>query len=156
MPNRLPEQSVIHDYLNDEPLAVIVSRYGCSRSAIHNLLRRKGVTPRPKPSGARHPNWRGGRRLNAYGYVLVWADPEDALAQAMRFKNDAYVLEHRLVVARKLNRPLTSGEQVHHIDGDKTNNDISNLQLVSSHPNGVCLICGECGSDNIIQKELND
>jgi hypothetical protein len=37
--------------------------------------------------------------------------------------------EHRLVMERVLGRPLTTNENVHHIDGDRTNNDPSNLEL---------------------------
>lgn len=43
-----------------------------------------------------------------------------------------WVPEHRLVMARKLGRELSSGEHVHHIDGDKENNDPANLLLVDA------------------------
>lgn len=39
--------------------------------------------------------------------------------------------EHRIVMERALGRPLTPDETVHHIDGDKLNNHISNLQILS-------------------------
>jgi len=42
------------------------------------------------------------------------------------------ILEHRLVAAESLGRPLKVGEVVHHIDGNNLNNDISNLLLLSS------------------------
>ena len=45
--------------------------------------------------------------------------------------------EHRLVMERKLDRPLKSSERVHHIDGDKLNNDPSNLEIwTHAHPSG--------------------
>lgn len=46
------------------------------------------------------------------------------------------ILEHRLIMAEKLNRPLISSEIVHHIDGDRKNNDSNNLILVDNekHP----------------------
>lgn len=42
-----------------------------------------------------------------------------------------YVREHILVMEKHLGRYLTDDEVVHHIDRNKLNNDISNLQLMS-------------------------
>ena len=39
--------------------------------------------------------------------------------------------EHRVVAERVLGRPLIRGEIVHHIDGNKRNNDPSNLQVMT-------------------------
>lgn len=39
---------------------------------------------------------------------------------------------HRTVAERILGRPLKPGEIVHHIDGNKRNNDPSNLMIFSS------------------------
>ena len=46
---------------------------------------------------------------------------------------NGYVLEHRLVMARSLGRPLAPTEVVHHRDHNKTNNSLSNLELFESH-----------------------
>jgi len=43
--------------------------------------------------------------------------------------NGKKVYEHRLVMAEALGRDLTADEVVHHIDGDRLNNAIENLQL---------------------------
>lgn len=43
-----------------------------------------------------------------------------------------YILEHRKVMEDHLGRFLDPSERIHHIDGDKTNNRIENLQLFSS------------------------
>lgn len=39
---------------------------------------------------------------------------------------------HRLVMEKKIGRPLKEGEVVHHIDGNKRNNHPDNLMLFSS------------------------
>ena len=46
--------------------------------------------------------------------------------------NNRYIKEHRLVIEKYLNRKLSSQEIVHHIDGNKSNNKLSNLYLYSS------------------------
>lgn len=45
--------------------------------------------------------------------------------------NGKYIREHRLVVEQYLGRKLESWEEVHHIDGNGLNNDISNLLILS-------------------------
>ena len=41
------------------------------------------------------------------------------------------IREHQYVMEMHLNRRLTKGEVVHHIDGDKTNNNLDNLYLTT-------------------------
>jgi hypothetical protein len=49
-----------------------------------------------------------------------------------------WLLEHRYVMENFLGRSLMRGESVHHRDGDRLNNELSNLELwVRPQPNGV-------------------
>lgn len=68
-----------------------------------------------------------------------------------------YVPQHVLVMEESLGRYLDGkNESVHHIDGDKTNNDISNLQLRKKfHGRGQKWACADCGSRNILAVELD-
>lgn len=47
------------------------------------------------------------------------------------FNSKGYVPEHRLVVESYLKRYLQSDEIIHHIDGNKKNNDLKNLQITT-------------------------
>jgi len=87
----------------------------------------------PHRIGPDHWNWGGGRLINNgkyKGYVDLWMNPNDPL-NIMRGKR-GYVLEHRLVMARHLGRPLLSSELVHHKNGIKTDNRIENLEITSN------------------------
>jgi len=70
-------------------------------------------------------NWRGGRRINSQGYVLIYCPDHP-------FARQRCVREHRVVMEKHIGRYLSPSEVVHHIDKNKTNNDIKNLMLFSS------------------------
>lgn len=127
---------------------------GRSQSFVSRTLRRSGVRPFFRV-GSNHGMWTGGRIFDDNGYVRVRIDADDPMA-TMRL-HDGYVMEHRLVMARKLGRALLRSETVHHIDGDKQNNAESNLQLRhGKHGKGVVLCCRDCGSRNIGPLEIHE
>lgn len=85
--------------------------------------------------GEENPSWRGGRRKHISGYVYVLIDNDDPM-RCMAGR-DPYVFEHRLVMARHLERPLKENETIHHKNGNKLDNTIDNLELwVINHSNG--------------------
>ncbi|MFA6358854.1 MAG: HNH endonuclease signature motif containing protein [Candidatus Omnitrophota bacterium] len=76
--------------------------------------------------------WKGGKYLDGAGYrhVIVSALSKTVqnLVAPMTMSN-GYLLEHRLVMALKLNRPLEKNEVVHHLNGIKNDNQPENLFL---------------------------
>jgi len=71
-----------------------------------------------------HPAWKGGRLIDGDGYVRVYAPDHFAP------RKGGYILEHRLIMERLLNRPLWPKECVHHKDHNRQNNDPINLELI--------------------------
>ena len=91
---------------------------------------------RKRMKGAGNPAWKGGvtyfKRKGRYAnqsikYVRC---PEAFLPMA---RKDGYVMEHRLLVAMELGRPLLRSEVVHHRNHDATDNRIENLVLFASN-----------------------
>lgn len=102
--------------------------------------------PPYRPGGLPRELWR--ETNSGRGYRVRYLSADDPMF-AMTDKNGC-VLTHRLVVARSLGRPLSRWETVHHVDGDRRNNDLSNLQLRrSDHGAGVRFACRDCGSHNV-------
>lgn len=156
---------------SDEVIAWAVSQYeggrseqsiadelGISQGAVSNRLIAEGVITRgPAPRGDKHHSWKGGRTVNDDGYVKV--RPTAADLTVCTPDSNGYVLEHRLVMARALGRPLLPHptETVHHKDGDHGHNDLSNLQLRrGNHGIGVVLQCRSCGSHDVEAVEIAD
>ena len=66
-----------------------------------------------------HPNWKGKRNNCGYYYIYHPKHPNAP--------KSGYISEHRFIAEQLVGRILNHDEFVHHIDMDKTNNDISNL-----------------------------
>ena len=77
--------------------------------------------------GSNNPRWNGGKHLKySSGYIEI-SCPSHPYADQR-----GYVYEHRLVMEKHIGRYLLPEEIVHHKDLNKTNNDISNLQIVTA------------------------
>lgn len=103
-----------------------------------------------KVEGEKHHLWNGGRYINKQGYVVLNIRSNDPYIEMCKDKKKGRILEHRYIMAKHLGRLLEVYESVHHIDGNKENNDISNLQLrVGFHGSGQSCKCRNCGSTDI-------
>jgi hypothetical protein len=74
-------------------------------------------------------NWRGGKQLEASGYILINVF---GFNHPFATKRNT-VKEHRLVMEKHLGRYLLPSEIVHHINGDRSDNRIENLKLFGNN-----------------------
>ena len=87
-------------------------------------------------TGVLNPAWKGGltyrnrKGLYAAQPIKYVRCPTPMLTMA---RKDGYVMEHRLLVALKINRQLMRSEVVHHINHNATDNRIENLMLFSTN-----------------------
>ena len=152
------ESEVTRLYTEEEQSqSELARRFEVSQSLIRRILNERGVGLRPAaiPSGEGHPNWRGGKSMTGEGYVLVKIAADHPLA-SMR-NRQGYVPEHRFLMATMLGRPLDSHETVHHINGDRADNRVENLQIrKGKHGKGIVFRCGDCGSKNVIEYRITE
>lgn len=80
--------------------------------------------------GDTHPMWKGGRFVTGTGYVYIWCPTHPCATR------DGYVMAHRLVMEKNIGRYLSENEQVHHINGNKQDNGIENLTIISAKEHG--------------------
>lgn len=144
------EIEVEYDRLRSQ--TAVAALRNISQSRVSSALRMIGRCCERR-SGSNHPSWKGGRCGAPGGYIALKIESEDPL-KCMAGSN-GYVMEHRIVMARALGRPLSKDESVHHINGDRKDNRLSNLQLrFGRHGKGVALVCARCGSHEIAYKDL--
>ena len=67
----------------------------------------------------KHPNWKGGKTISR-GYIVL------------NLPNKRHILEHRYIMEQHLGRKLNKKEVIHHINGNKTDNRIDNLKIVTN------------------------
>lgn len=110
----------------------------CNRSCSAKLAHMEGRIPtvqaRSNPTGRRIHNGRNGAT-----YVQVWVP----LDHPGRPKN-GWMMEHRKVMQDHIGRPLEPWEIVHHRNGIKTDNRITNLEIVTRARHAGMVTCPHC------------
>jgi hypothetical protein len=90
----------------------------------HQSLGKKRPDMTQNQKGEKNHMWKGGKTITTKGYIRVLMDNHPYADTSGR------VGEHRLVFEKYLGRYLTPAEDVHHLNGIKTDNRIENLQLI--------------------------
>jgi len=96
----------------------------------------------PKIQKDKHYNWKGGKTQMGNGYVYVLT-PEHPKTKVSKKNKRGYIAEHILVIEKKIDRYLQGDECIHHIDGNRSNNNIDNLILF--HNSGEHMITCHSG-----------
>lgn len=86
----------------------------------------KEIERRNRSEASAKSNWKGGIRKTRKGYTQILCKDHHRADPA------GYVMEHILVWEKETGVPVTLDLVIHHLDGDKSNNDISNLCLMKA------------------------
>lgn len=156
------KEFIINQYLNKEILVEsILSEWGMTKRTLARIVdsanvprRIRGQKPNTRIAELSH-KFTGGTHIDKAGYRLIYLYRDDPYYDMRETKKRPYVKEHRVVMARSLGRSLDRNETIHHINGDKLDNRIENLQLrKGNHGIGQCWKCSDCGSINIISTKI--
>lgn len=121
----------LYPFVNNKVIAKILKRSATSvyKKAINIGLQKDDEVLSAMRSfdreGSKSASWKGGKKITPKGYVLTLDknNPDSDIS--------GYIMEHRKVMSQHLGRRLKKDEAVHHINGNKADNRIENLELTN-------------------------
>jgi hypothetical protein len=136
---KLTDRSWLAKELEKKTMVQIAKELGTTSGNVSDFVKRHGLrTPtsrlhyikywkqnREWPKADEHPNWNGGTHM-VNGYLKVYGPGHPSS------DSRGYVLQHRYVMEQHLGRTLKPDEVVHHINGNKLDNRIENLELLAN------------------------
>jgi transposase-like protein len=122
VPPPAPIERLLEWHASGESCRQIALRLGTYPNKISDALRDAGHDPFDGRyrRGSASPQRKSGRYVSKAGYIIATLEPTDYHLRGARSGNT--MLEHRLVMARALGRPLLTSETVHHKNGDRSDN----------------------------------
>ena len=129
-----PEQiELLKKHYPHERAIDVAKRIGRSKSAVDHMAYRMKIKKDPESmfairsaamKGKSSGNFKGYRRKTSKGYITLYRPGEDGADK------NGLIMEHRYIMAKHIGRSIRADEVVHHINGIRSDNRISNLKLM--------------------------